>query len=228
MSIMLAVETATRPCSVAFRANEKIYSLCSEDERSSSQKALQMIDEVLHEAGASINAVESLGVTVGPGSFTGLRIGFSLIQGLAFALDLPVCGLSTLEVLAATYKRIIGLKNNQLLITVIDARMGQFAVGGYLWNQSRFRTEFEDCLLGREDVKDLVKTQKPIAVAGEGTKLFPEGSKKNWDVIDLFPSAIDICELANEYEKRNLLTSISDLDLRYLRGPEAWTKIKKG
>ena len=225
---MLAVETATRPCSVAFRANEKVYSLCSEDERSSSQKALQMIDEVLREAGASINEVESLGVTVGPGSFTGLRIGFSLIQGLAFALDLPVCGLSTLEVLAATYKRILGLKKNQLLITIIDARMGQFAVGGYLWNGSRFRTDFEDCLLGREDVTDLVKTQKPIAVVGEGTKLFPERSEKNWDVIDLFPSAIDICELANEYEKRNLLTSISDLDLSYLRGPEAWTKRKKG
>ena len=96
MSFILAVETATRPCSVAFQTHEKIYSLYSEDEKSSSQKTLQMVDDVLREADASINEVESLGVTIGPGSFTGLRIGFSLIQGLALALDIPVCGLSCL------------------------------------------------------------------------------------------------------------------------------------
>ena len=224
MSAMLAIETATKPCSVAFRANEKIYTFCSENEKSSSQKALQMIDDVLREARASINDVKSLGVTVGPGSFTGLRIGFSIIQGLAFALDLPVCGLSTLEVLAATYKRTNDLRKDQLLITVIDARMGQFAIGGYRWSGSRFVREINDCLMSQEDARDLAKTRKPIAVVGEGTKLFPERKSKHWDVIDLYPSAIDVCELANDYEKRNLLTAISDLDLVYLRGPEAWTK----
>ena len=83
MSVMLAIETATKPCSVAFRANEKIYTFCSENEQSSSQKALQMIDDVLREAGASINDVKSLGVTVGPGSFTGLRIGFSITKSIS-------------------------------------------------------------------------------------------------------------------------------------------------
>ena len=81
--------------------------------------------------------------------------------------------------------------------------------------------------MSQEDARDLAKTQKPIAVVGEGTKLFPERKSKHWDVIDLYPSAIDVCELANDYEKRNLLTAISDLDLVYLRGPEAWTK-KRG
>ena len=228
MSFILAVETATRPCSVAFQARETIYSKYSEDEKSSSQKTLQMVDDVLREADASINEVESLGVTIGPGSFTGLRIGFSLIQGLALALDIPVCGLSTLEVLAATYKRTRDLRKDQLLITVIDARMEQFAVGGYRWNGSRFAREMEDCLMSQKDVSDLIKKKKPVAVVGEGTKLFPEGSKRNLDVIDLFPNAIDVCELASDYAERNLLTAIDDLDVSYLRGQEAWTKRKKG
>ena len=78
--------------------------------------------------------------------------------------------------------------------------------------------------MSQEDARDLAKTQKPIAVVGEGTKLFPETKLKHWSVIDLYPSAIDICVLANEYEKRNLLSAINDLDLVYLRGPEAWKK----
>ncbi len=228
MSFILAVETATRPCSVAFQAHETIYSLYSEDEKSSSQKTLQMVDDVLREADASINEVESLGVTIGPGSFTGLRIGFSLIQGFALALDIPVCGLSTLEVLAATYKRTRDLRKDQLLITVIDARMKQFAVGGYRWNGSRFAREMEDCLMSQKDVNDLIKKKKPVAVVGEGAKLFPDGSKRNLEVIDLFPNAIDVCELASDYAKRNLLTAIDDLDVSYLRGQDAWTKRKKG
>ena len=65
-------------------------------------------------------------------------------------------------------------------------------------------------------------------MVGEGTKLFPEGSKRNSDVIDLFPNAIDVCELASDYAERDLLTAIDDLDVSYLRGQEAWTKRKKG
>ena len=63
---------------------------------------MAMIDEVLSEAGTTVDQLDAIAVTVGPGSFTGLRIGFSTAQGLAFGADIPVIPVSTLEVLAQT------------------------------------------------------------------------------------------------------------------------------
>ena len=103
--MILAVETATGACSVALSNGSETYTRYSEQARAHSQLAMGMVDAVLAEAGCNVRDIEGLGVTIGPGSFTGLRIGFSIIQGLAFAMDLPVAPVSTLKTLVATYQR---------------------------------------------------------------------------------------------------------------------------
>ena len=84
MTSILAVETSTAACSVALSMGDARYTRYSEEPRSHTRLIMSMIDEVLAEADLKVGALDSLAVTVGPGSFTGLRIGFSTVQGLAF------------------------------------------------------------------------------------------------------------------------------------------------
>ncbi len=86
MTAVLAIETSTPACSVALNLGERLISRYSEEPRSHTRVVMSMVDAVLKEAGIKATALNGLAVTLGPGSFTGLRIGFAAVQGLAFGL----------------------------------------------------------------------------------------------------------------------------------------------
>lgn len=87
--------------------------------------ARDAVAETVTGAGGGFGAIDRIGVTVGPGSFTGLRVGLAFAQGLGAALDRPVVGVSTLDALAAS------LSAAPAVMALIDARRGQ--VYGRLW-----------------------------------------------------------------------------------------------
>ena len=87
---LLALDTSTEHCSVALQANGQLYLRAAVTPREHSQKILGFVDEVLSEAGLSLQQVDALVSGIGPGSFTGVRIGVSIAQGLAFSRNLPV------------------------------------------------------------------------------------------------------------------------------------------
>lgn len=101
MSLLLAFDTATRWCSVALAENGRVIAARAEgaERLSHAEKLNVFIDEVLREAGRSMGALEAIAVGIGPGSYTGLRIGLSAAKGLCFALEVPLIGMSTLDVL---------------------------------------------------------------------------------------------------------------------------------
>jgi tRNA threonylcarbamoyladenosine biosynthesis protein TsaB len=90
-----------------------------------SARLLELVEEVLEAAGGSWEQVERLAVGVGPGGFTGLRIGIATARGLAQARGLPVIGVSSLEALAA------GAAGSDPVIAVIDARRGEVFAAAY-------------------------------------------------------------------------------------------------
>lgn len=99
--IILAVETATRAGGVAIARGENILASRSGDSSSShSQDLIENIDAVLKEAGVELAAIDVLAATVGPGSFTGLRIGLATAKSLAVSLDRKCVGVSTLAAVA--------------------------------------------------------------------------------------------------------------------------------
>ena len=226
--MILAVETATGACSVALSNGSETYTQYSEQARAHSQLAMGMVDAVLAESGCNVRDIEGLGVTIGPGSFTGLRIGFSIIQGLAFAMDLPVAPVSTLKTLAATYQRGRDDARKSVYLAVLDARMGQFAVGVYRWNGEQLSTERHDCLLSASAVHALIEQLQPTALIGETEKLLAaqenDIAARSMDVSELYPHALDLYGLAAEQHRRGLSMPIEEIELCYLRGTEAWTK----
>lgn len=101
MSIILAIDTSNAYCSVAVNCHGEIATRRSSDVRQHARQLLPMIQELLIEQALSITDLDAVAFVSGPGSFTGLRIGTGVAQGLAFAAGLPVLPVSSLAVMAA-------------------------------------------------------------------------------------------------------------------------------
>ena len=98
---MLAVETSGDLCSVAVIKDENIFSEKNLNEPQAHSKLLfSLIDEVLHESDVSKNELKSIAISIGPGSFTGLRIGLSAVKGIAFGLQIPIIPVPTFDAVA--------------------------------------------------------------------------------------------------------------------------------
>ena len=119
MGYILNIETATKNCSVALAKEGEIV-LCkeiAEEGYSHAERLHVFIEEIIKEAGISLNDLSAIAVSQGPGSYTGLRIGVSAAKGLCFALEIPLIAVDTLQVLALQVNVADGL-----IVPMIDAR----------------------------------------------------------------------------------------------------------
>ena len=115
---LLAIDTATEACSAALWCDGDVYRQYRVLPRGHSEHVLPMVECILAEAGLARSAVDVIACDRGPGSFTGIRIGVGVAQGIGLGLDRPVVGVSSLVVLAE-------MSGARLTLPAIDARMGQ-------------------------------------------------------------------------------------------------------
>ena len=123
---ILAIDTATEACSVALAIDRvsNIDQLLKITPSGHSDLVLGMVNELLRKHGTSLKDLDAVAVDIGPGSFTGLRIGIGVAQGLAYGAGLPVIGIGSLDVLAAQCP-------DGVTVPAIDARMKQIYWGVY-------------------------------------------------------------------------------------------------
>lgn len=121
---ILALDTSTEFCSVAVLADGELFSREILAGQSHSARLLPLVTEVLAECGLGLADLDGIAFGSGPGSFTGLRIGCGVAQGLAFGADLPVIGVSTLLALAQGCA-------GERVIACLDARMGEVYHAAY-------------------------------------------------------------------------------------------------
>jgi tRNA threonylcarbamoyladenosine biosynthesis protein TsaB len=123
MSNILLIETATKVCSVGLAQGSKIVALREDQSMQYSHSSLltSFIDEVVKEAGIGFHQLDAVAVSMGPGSYTGLRIGVSAAKGLCYALDIPLIAINTLHSLAATAVE-SGKAQADFFVPMIDAR----------------------------------------------------------------------------------------------------------
>ena len=120
--ILLHIETATDMCSVALTQGTEVLGVCeSADGNSHSKNLLPFIDQVLRENGKTTAELQGIVVSIGPGSYTGLRIGVSTAKGMAYSLGIPVITVSTLESIAQGAKQQAGACECDI-VPMIDAR----------------------------------------------------------------------------------------------------------
>ena len=125
MASILSIDTSGTCCSVALGIDNTRLVRRASTPREHVRLLMPMVDETLAESGIKLSSLDAIAFTHGPGSFTGLRIGFGVIQGLAFGADLPVIACSSLQVMAqrVIQRKIIAC--NSILVPAMDARMGE-------------------------------------------------------------------------------------------------------
>lgn len=124
--LLLALDASSSACSAALLRQDETGATClarfEMTPRAHTRRLLPMVDEVLAEAQVTPSRLDAVAFGRGPGSFTGLRIAAGAAQGLAFGLDCPLLGISTLEALALQAHRRYHLRH---VVTALDARMGE-------------------------------------------------------------------------------------------------------
>ncbi|STF66969.1 protease YeaZ [Escherichia coli] len=132
---ILAIDTATEACSVALWNDGTVsahFELCP---REHTQRILPMVQDILTTSGTSLTDINALAYGRGPGSFTGVRIGIGIAQGLALGAELPMIGVSTLMTMAQGAWRKNGATR---VLAAIDARMGEVYWAEYQRDEKRY------------------------------------------------------------------------------------------
>lgn len=123
---ILALDTTTESCSVAVSVGGEVVDRSGVMPRRHAEEVLPMADAVLAEVGLTRKQLDGIAVGRGPGAFTGVRLGVSVAQGLAFGLGCPVVTVSSLAALAMD-----AADDDAAILAVIDARMGEVYAGAF-------------------------------------------------------------------------------------------------
>ena len=133
MSVILNIETSASICSVAVSADGMIeFHIESEEAMQHASLLAQYVDRCMEHIARRELKLDAVAVSIGPGSYTGLRIGLSLAKGLCYSHDIPLIAVSTLEILAV--KAMFGLREcegDEILVPMIDARRMEVYTAAY-------------------------------------------------------------------------------------------------
>lgn len=173
--LILAVETSGRMGSVALAAGPQ---LLSQQEFTApmrhSAELFPAICRLLERSGSKANEIEQVYVSIGPGSFTGLRIAATLAKTMHLATAAKIVAVDTLDVIAANitacgHSRQAGDGDVQSIAVILDAKRGQFFVAAYEKHKGRWQKCLEDCLMTAEQfLRSFAGRDKPIRLLGEG------------------------------------------------------------
>ena len=239
MPSILSIDTSGTCCSVALSIDDKRLIRRTDTPREHIRLVLPMIDELLAEASLKLVALDAIAFTHGPGSFTGLRIGFGVVQGLSFGAGMPVIALSTLQVMAQRAIRITNLMNTCAIIPAIDARMGELYRGVYRQIDGLAQSIEPDALCSQHNISiqpfngliSATPANPPSLIGvGDGWQYQPELYQGN-EVVKLGavyqnigPDAEDILPLAIAAFEEKRMVSIEDVEPVYLRNTISWKK----
>lgn len=204
MSRILCVDTSSFICSVSVFENLSLISSNStEVEKSHSKFIIQLIDQSLKDAKIKINEVDAFAVSMGPGSYTGLRIGVSTIKGLCYSLEKPLISINTLEILSKFALNHINNYNNFFICPMIDAR--RMEVFTKMLDNDFNEVEKDKALILDDKSFNDIGGGKSIYFFGDGSNKFQKiTNNKNFHFIDnIISSSKHMGELANiKYENK--------------------------
>jgi tRNA threonylcarbamoyladenosine biosynthesis protein TsaB len=192
---------------------------------------LPLIDSVLQRAGTGLSDVEGLAVSIGPGSFTGVRIGLSTVKGLAYGADMPAVGISTLQAIAA---RVVGFQG--MVCPILDARKCEVYAAVFRKQGNQLERLTEDGLMPilsfLEELRNLEK-RAPYLFIGDGVDAFRPVIQETADLQiciadeETMPTVAASVALLGERQFIDCRESqLGDLVPVYLRRPECESRLK--
>lgn len=214
---LLIIDTATEACSAALSVNGNITGCYEIAPRRHAELILGMVDTLLTDAGLRLQDLDFLGFGRGPGAFTGVRVATGVIQGLAFAADLPVTPVSTLAALAQGCSH-----RDEAIFAAIDARMGEIYWGLFQMDQNHLAIPLQPEAVTRPDSIDVPAGYHWYGV-GSGWHTYHAplsgrlGNQLSGFNGDCYPRAADMVPLAiHAYQTGNAVSADQALPV-YLR-----------
>lgn len=209
MAVILNIETSTTVCSAALTAEGMVLRHFENfDDRNHAALLSGYIKGCLDFLNEKELKLDAVAVSLGPGSYTGLRIGLSEAKGLAYALDIPLIGISTLQLLATRVMfSTLDIDPETIFVPMIDARRMEVYTAAYDFALKPL-LEPQPLILDSDSYAGLIATRRPVL-------LFGNGSAKAADVVkapnvtyveDVDPLAVDMIALAERaYASRDFL-----------------------
>ena len=209
MAVILNIETSAAACSVALTAEGMV--LAHQEELESRSQASLLSDYIkycLDFAAEKELKIEAVAVSMGPGSYTGLRIGLSEAKGLAYALDVPLIGVDTLKLLCCqvmfTKPEFTG---DEIFVPMVDARRMEVYTAAYDFALLPLM-EQQPLILDENSYSSLLATGRPVLFFGDGSDKAIEVIKADNAIFvpDIRPLAIDMIALAEKaYSERDFI-----------------------
>ena len=222
----LAIDASTEACSVAIKYNDKQFSEYELCPQSHSLRLLPMVDSVLKQANVKLSDLNGIIFGRGPGSFTGVRIGIGVTQGLAFSAQLSARGVSTLQAMAQQAYDEKGVHN---VIAAIDARMSEVYTCYYeVDSQGIMQPKTQETVLSPELVAQYYQDLTlPAYGVGTGWSAYAKlvSLISNTDAIDiLYPTASAMLKIGQEdFDKHSV--DAENAQPKYVRDTVSWKKL---
>jgi len=222
---ILGIDASGIAGSIAYMKDNKLigeYYIC--DKLTHSETIMPMMEHMRKLIGLELSDVDAIAVTSGPGSFTGLRIGVTTAKALALALDKPIIGIPTLDVIAHNITH-----TDSVLCPIMDARRNQVYTAAYKWKDKELERLSEYMNVDIDDyLYQLAGNYEKIIFLGDGVWQYREkieeqlGNKAEFAASYLnLQRASALVEIASkEYDKGNLVNA-SEFVPMYLRKPQA-------
>ncbi len=228
MSLILSIESGTEVCSVGLARGGEIIALRESVEgRDHARLVARFADDVLREAGVEARELSAVAVSMGPGSYTGLRIGVSFAKGLCYGLNIPLVGVSSLQALVVGALSQMGdeqINENALLAPMVDAR------------RMEVYTQLFDMRGASEGdiVAKVIDAESYAELRGaRELMLFGDGAAKCAEVlpwariIDVKPSAASVAKIAEAKLQRGEVEDVAYFEPFYLKDVVITTSKKR-
>jgi tRNA threonylcarbamoyladenosine biosynthesis protein TsaB len=225
---ILAIDTATEACSVALYdggETRAYFELCP---REHTQRILPLVQQILSESGLALKQLDALAFGRGPGSFTGVRIGIGIAQGLALGAALPLLPVSTLLAMAQQAYRLHGA---QQVLTAIDARMGEVYWAQYQrLHSGQWTGEQSESVLKPEQLSAQgLQLNGQWFTVGTGWQTYPQLFAEYQPQLVasdvLLPAAEDMLPLACQAWQQGVRIAPEHAEPVYLRNEVTWKKL---
>jgi tRNA threonylcarbamoyladenosine biosynthesis protein TsaB len=214
---ILAIETATKLCSVGIAKNGVLVALIelNNDNYTHAENIHPFIVKALEEVGIQASSLSAISVSKGPGSYTGLRIGVSAAKGLSYALKIPLIGIETLDVLAlAIQAECKNLTSESVICPVIDARRMEVFTRWYDQKLNPIN-EVHAAIIEGETI--LNWNNQNMVLGGDGAMKLAETLPNAIIIEDVMPSAKYQLALAYKAFQNSNFESIAYFEPYYLK-----------
>lgn len=192
---------------------------------------LPLVDAVLRRAGTELSELAGIAVSIGPGSFTGVRIGLSTVKGLAYGTGMPAVGISTLQAIAA---RVVGFEGR--VCPILDARKGEVYAAVFRIHGNQLERIMQDALMPLlsflEELRSLGKPA-PCLFIGDGVTTYGHVLERVSDLQiyiaddqEMSSVAASIALLSERQFTDHSSVRLEDLTPVYLRRPECESRMK--